>query len=240
MAVQVVVLAGGLGTRMAEFTGNIPKALIPVHGKPFAHYQVEWLARCGVERITFSVGYLGEQIEDSLRALPDPGVQLDFVFEGNDLRGTGGALRHAADQGALESEFLLLYGDSYLPIDVMEVWRAYKTCGRPALMTVFKNHGQFDRSNAHFENGNVPFYSKRRTWREPLTWIDYGLSALSRGLILGAFRSGEKADLASLFEALSENGQLAGYQVFDRFYEIGSPQGLAEFRDFIAPHLTRS
>ncbi len=228
---QCVILAGGLGTRMKEWTQDRPKALIPIHGRPFVQYQMEWLKNTGVTEITFSIGHLGEQIESYVRAHPIPGLDVNFVYERGELLGTGGALRHLLDQGALKSTFTLLYGDSYLPLHVGEVYDTFLKQNRPALMTVFKNNERFDKSNACYQNGQVTFYSKTRR-KEPMDYIDYGLSVLSSKLIAENFEKGQKADLASLFERLSEAGQLAGLEVFDRFYEIGSPQGLHEFSDY--------
>ncbi len=235
---QCVVLAGGLGTRMGPLTRHRPKALIPILGKPFLQYQMEWLARSGVTHLTFSIGHLGEQIEAFVKSNPIPELTVDFVYEGKELLGTGGALRHAFDQGRLHEAFVLVYGDSYLPLNVSQVFKHFQNQNQPALMTVFKNNGRFDRSNCHFEDGQVEFYSKTKTYSKPLIYIDYGLSVIKRHLIEDRFQPGEKADLATLFEHLSQEGQLAGYEVFERFYEIGSPQGLEEFTAFAKCHLT--
>lgn len=228
---QCVILAGGLGTRMKDWTQDRPKALIPIHDRPFVRYQMEWLKKTGVTHLTFSIGHLGEQIEKYVSENPLPGLEVNFVYERGELLGTGGALRHLLDQGALQPTFAVLYGDSYLPLNVGDVARAFQRQPLPALMTVFKNHGRFDKSNTNYLDGKVIFYSKTRKV-EPMDYIDYGLSILSSKLIEENFKKGEKADLAALYERLSEHGQLAGLEVFERFYEIGSPQGLHEFSDY--------
>lgn len=236
---QIVILAGGLGTRMAHLSADKPKALIEVHGQPFLQYQIDWLKRTGATRLTFSIGYRAEQIRDYLQTAPNPGVNIDWVQESQPL-GTAGALRWALDQGRLDEKFLLLYGDSYLPLDVSQVWEKFHSSGLPALMTVFKNNGQFDRSNAHYADGLVPFYSKVNPCPGgPLKYIDYGLSGLSRGLISEQVPAGQKCDLATVFENLSLKKQLAGLEVLERFYEVGSPQGLKEFADYVDRHLHR-
>lgn len=233
---QCVILAGGLGTRMRAFSGQTPKALIPVHGKPFLKYQLEWLARTGVTHVTFSIGHLGEQIENYAKDFPTPGLTLDFIYERGELLGTGGALRNVLDHDKLQETFTVLYGDSYLPIDVGQVATNFTAQKLPALMTVFKNHGQFDKSNAQYKHGKVIYYCKSPT--QPVEYIDYGLSVLKRELIASHFPAGKKADLAGLYEQLSVDGQLAGFEVSERFYEIGSPQGLKEFSDYAQSHLT--
>ncbi len=233
---QCVILAGGLGTRMKEISQDLPKALIPVHGKAFVTYQLEWLARTGVTHVTFSLGHLGEKIEEYIKAHPVKNLTVNFVYERGDLLGTGGALRHVLDSNAMSETFALLYGDSYLPLNVGEVDAKFKNQDLPAMMTVFKNNGRYDKSNANFRDGKVVFYSKTHRV-EPMDYIDYGLSIMRRDVININFKRGQKGDLARLYENLSQNGQLAGLEVFERFYEIGSPQGLHEFTEYASKHL---
>ena len=83
----------------------------------------------------------------------------------SDLRGTAGALRLALDEGALEESFLVTYGDSFLPIDFAAVFRAFTACGKPALMTVFRNDGRWDTSNVIFDGRMVTLYDKQRQRR---------------------------------------------------------------------------
>jgi NDP-sugar pyrophosphorylase family protein len=230
--VQCVILAGGLGTRMRPRTETVPKALLEVNGRPFVEHQLEWLATHGVRDVLFSVGHLGEQIEAHVGEGARFGVAVRYVNEGSTLRGTAGALRLAADQGALADEFLLTYGDSYLPIDFGAVAATFQRSGRPALMTVFHNEGRWDTSNVVFdaESSQIVLYDKSRT-RRPASdyrYIDYGLSALRRSVIERDVPPDQKFDLADVFRPLSERGELFGYVVGERFYEIGSPAGLAD------------
>src|SRR5262245_20561674 len=153
---QCVILAGGRATRMRPLTETIPKALLPVAGRPFLEHQLGWLAGHGVTEVVLCVGYRG----DAIRAFLDAdggagarhGLRIRVVDEGERLRGTAGALRLALDEGALDESFLMTYGDSFLPIDFAAVFRAFEVSGKPALMTVFRNDGRWDSSNVIFES----------------------------------------------------------------------------------------
>jgi NDP-sugar pyrophosphorylase family protein len=193
------------------------------------------MAKVGVTKVLLSVGYRGEMLCEHVGNGSRWGLPVEVVNEGEVLRGTGGALRLAFDQGALDESFLLTYGDSFLPIDFSAVWQAFEAGSEPALMTVFRNDGRWDQSNAVFEQGRV-FYDKARLARpaQDFHHIDYGLSALQRSLIPSFVPSHGKADLATLFHALSLRGELAGFEVEQRFFEIGSPRGHQDFEQWVA------
>jgi NDP-sugar pyrophosphorylase family protein len=231
---QCVVLAGGLATRMRPLTETIPKALIPVGGRPFIDHQLEWMRNVGVSKVLLCVGYRGEMLRDYVGDGSRWNLTLQIVTDGPELRGTAGALRGALDAGALDEAFLVTYGDSFLPIDFAEVWRAFLRSQKPALMTVFKNVGRWDQSNVVFERGHV-LYDKQRRLRPAAAFdhIDYGLCAIERSVLSSVPASGT-ADLATLLHELSTSGQLAGFEAHERFYEIGSPAGLSDFEQWIA------
>jgi NDP-sugar pyrophosphorylase family protein len=232
---QCLILAGGLATRMRPLTETIPKALIPIAGRPFIDHQLAWLAAHGVTDVVLSVGYLGEALSAHVGDGAAFGLRVRTVDEGPNLRGTAGAVRLAFDQGALEERFLVTYGDSFLPIDFSAVFDAFATSGAPALMTVFRNQGRWDTSNVIFDGRMVSLYDKQRRTRpaEEFAFIDYGLSALERRVVAAEIPAGAKADLADLFHALSQRGELAGYESAERFYEIGSPAGLEDFAQWL-------
>ncbi len=229
-----VVLAGGLGTRMLPATDTMPKSLIPVLGRPFAELQLEWLARAGVDHVVCSIGYRGAQIRDVIGDGDRFGLRVDYVDEGDDLRGSGGALRLALDDGLLPSRFFVLNGDSYLSVPFADVETRWRASGLPAIMTVMRNAGRWDRSNAILRDGRV-LYDKRATAvsQPGMEWIDYGLSATSSDVIAGWLERGQRGDLADLFHQLSVDGKLAAYEVTERFYEIGSVSGLHDLEDHL-------
>lgn len=220
----VVILAGGLATRLRPITEKIPKSLVEVAGRPFLAHQLELLQDNQITEVILCVGHLGEEIEKEFGDGSRFGIGIRYSYDGPKLLGTGGAIRRALP--LLPRSFFVLYGDSYLPIDYQSVADAYGQSGRPALMTVFANQDAWDKSNVWFEKGEIKLYSKKRRLPE-MRHIDYGLSVCSSAL----FKSNAKEggfDLASLFEILSEKSELAGFEVSQRFYEIGSHQGLQE------------
>ncbi|HRK02215.1 MAG TPA: NTP transferase domain-containing protein [Oligoflexia bacterium] len=237
---QCVILAGGLGTRMRGVTRDeIPKALIPVASslgtEPFAFYQLKWLASCGVTNVVYSIGFLGEQIRAVVGNGSRWGLTIKYVDEGKELRGTGGALRKAFDEKVLDERFFVVYGDSFLPIELLPIWSAFAPMAAPALMTVLKNRNQWDSSNVIFENNNLRLYKKNATPEEKslMHYIDYGLSLIRRKTIATNIEADRKTDLAAVYEKLSVEGRLLGYEVQERFYEIGSEQGLRDFEHWL-------
>ena len=234
--IPCVILAGGLGTRMQAVSGPVPKALIPVAGQPFAHHQLTWLAGQGVPSVVLCIGYKGEAIREYVGDGARWGLSVAYVDEGPDLRGTGGALRLALDQGALPETFLVLYGDSYLPLVLAPVVEAFERSSCPALMTVFRNEGRWERSNARYEDGRVLLYDK--ACPDPagagLDFVDYGLSVLRRDAVAELVPPGAVTDLAEVLHRLSVEGRLAGHEVRERFFEVGSPGGLRDLEDHLA------
>ncbi len=231
---QTVILAGGLGTRLHPVTRAIPKTLVPIRGKPFADYQLAWLARQGIDRVTYCIGYKGKQIVDFVGDGSAWGIKVSYVDEGEHLKGTAGALRMALEAGQLEETFFVTYGDSFLPIAYRPVFVHYFALAKPALMTVLRNENRWDRSNVVYEPPLVVLYDKHCSdeARERMTHIDYGLLVLSRSLVERAIPKSSVSDLAGVLEGLSRAGELAGYEVAQRFYEVGSPEGLADFTHY--------
>jgi NDP-sugar pyrophosphorylase family protein len=214
---------------MRPMTDSVPKTLIPVGGVPFADHQLNWLVRNGVDSVVYCIGYRGDMIREYVGNGARWGTSVDFVNEGDELRGTAGALRLAFDEGVLRKRFFVLYGDSYLPIELAPVWSAFAEAGLPALMTVLRNEGRWDRSNAAVEDGLVTTYDKSGAESTvPLEWIDYGLSVLERSLVEARVPRGTVTDLADLYGELSADRLIAALEVHERFFEIGSPAGLSD------------
>lgn len=233
--IQIVILAGGLGTRLRPLTDQIPKAMIPILGRPFVDFQLRLLAQCGIQEVILSTGYLGHLIEEFVRDGRDWNLKVTYVNEGANLRGTGGALRLIYDQGLLRTRFLVTYGDSYLPISYRDIWQDFSKRSEPALMTVLHNGEKWDASNACFDGKNVPLYDKKIQPKPPeMQFIDYGLSAFQSAIIGQEIPKDEKFDLAVLFNRLSIHGKLAGTEVTERFYEIGSTQGIKDLERYLA------
>jgi NDP-sugar pyrophosphorylase family protein len=229
MSLPVAVLAGGLATRLRPVTEQIPKALVEVAGIPFALYQLAWLRRQGIDRIVFCVGYRGEMIREVLGDGRRWNLSIDYVFDGDRLLGTGGAIKRALP--ALGDKFFVMYGDSYLDCDLASIEQAFRRSGRAGLMTVFRNDDRWDRSNVLFVDGRLVRYDKRN--RTPdMRHIDYGIGVLTAAA-LAPFPADEPFDLAAVYQQLLSGDDLAGFEVSERFYEIGSPEGLEETRAFL-------
>ncbi|MEN6438175.1 MAG: HAD-IIIA family hydrolase [Syntrophobacter sp.] len=226
----VAVLAGGLATRLRPLTEKIPKILLDVAGKPFAVRQLEVLRRHGVKRVVYCLGYLGEQVRATLGDGSAYGMELQYIFDGPTLLGTGGALRNALN--LLDDSFLVLYGDSYLEIDYAAVEDAFSNSEHLGLMTVLRNSGRWDRSNVLLENDRIICYDKTGGMPE-MRHIDFGLGAL-RARAFDNYPANSPIELASIYQDLLARNKLGCFEVNRRFYEIGSHSGLEETRRYVA------
>ena len=120
----VAILAGGLATRLGPLTQRLPKALLPVAGRPFIHWQLALLAQQGVTQVVLCAGHLGEQIQATVGDGSGFGMTVRYSFDGAVLLGTGGALKRALPM--LGAAFFVLYGDSYLRCSFAAVEAAYE------------------------------------------------------------------------------------------------------------------
>ena len=225
----VAILAGGLATRMLPLTEKVPKALLPINGEPFVAHQLRLLESSGVERVVLCAGYLGELIQDFIGDGSRFHLSVGFSFDGLTLLGTAGAIKKALPQ--LGREFFVLYGDSYLPCDYRTVLSAFRASGKAALMTVFRNEGQWDGSNVEYSDGKIWAYDKR-TPSNRMKHIDYGLGVF-RESAFDELAGGRPHDLTDLYQELLTRGDLAAFEISQRFYEIGSPAGLRELSDYL-------
>jgi N-acetyl-alpha-D-muramate 1-phosphate uridylyltransferase len=220
----VAILAGGLATRLRPMTEKIPKALMEVGGRPFLTHPLRLLQSAGIRKVVLCVGYRGEIIEREFGDGSGLGLELSYSFDGPELLGTGGALKKAVP--LLGNNFLVLYGDSYLPIDYAEPARSFLASEKLGLMTVFRNEGRWDTSNVSFAEGVIRSYDKKQQAPE-MQYIDYGLGVLKAEALSG-WADNKAFDLAAVYRELIARDELASYEVTQRFYEIGSPEGLAE------------
>ena len=225
----VAVLAGGQATRLRPLTETTPKLLLEVAGEPFFTHQLRLLRQAGLTRVVACVGHLGRMIADQYGDGAAHGVHLEYSFDGPRLLGTGGALLHALP--LLGDTFYVLYGDSYLPIDYPAVGRAFRACRQPALMTIYENQGRHDTSNVWFADGRIQAYDKQQP-RAEMRHIDYGLGVLTATALAGRPRD-RPFDRAEVYQQLAAEGRLAGYEVRQRFYEIGSREGLRELDELL-------
>jgi len=226
--IPVAILAGGLATRLRPITERIPKSLVPVAGRPMLAHQLEMLHARGLRHAVLCIGFLGEMIEREF-GNEAFGIKLDYSFDGEKLLGTGGAIKRALPK--LGQEFFILYGDSYLPIAYAPVAETFHRSGKLGLMTVYHNEGKYDTSNVVFRNGEIVVYDKKAKLPD-MKHIDYGLS-LFKSSVFDAYAADQVFDLAEVMGKLVREQQLAGYEVPERFYEMGSPAGLAELEELL-------
>ncbi len=211
-------------------TQNVPKALLNIAGRPFIFHQLELLKKQGADRVVLCLGHLAGQVVSAVGNGRQFGLSIQYSFDGSELRGTGGALMQALP--LLGNSFFVLNGDSYLRCSLTGIQSAFEVARRPALMTVLRNNGQWDRSNVIFRNGELIEYDKA-SWRSDMTHIDFGISVLSSG-IFSPYQETRVIDLADICRDLSKIGQLAALEVSERFYEVGSPQGIRETESFLS------
>jgi N-acetyl-alpha-D-muramate 1-phosphate uridylyltransferase len=226
---SVAILAGGLGTRLRPIAERVPKALVEVAGRPFLAWQLDYLRDQGLSKVVLCVGHFGEQIEQFVGDGAVFGINAQFSYDGTVLLGTGGALRRALP--LLGEQFFVLYGDSFLPIDYSDVQREYERSDEPGLMTVLRNGNRWDKSNVEFRDGRLLEYNKSQP-SSAMEYIDYGLGILDAS-VLRAYAADERFDLADTYHQLSLEGKLHGYEVYERFYEIGTPAGLREAEAYL-------
>lgn len=224
---QAVVLAGGLATRMLPRTEKIPKALLEVGGRPFVDWQLELLAGAGFTEVVFCIAHLADQIEAHVGDGSRFGLRVVYVKD--ELLGTAGALRVALPH--LADVFLVTYGDSYLPFDYGEPVRilaSHADCD--GVMSIYKNAGKWEISNVVTDGEWVLRYDK--TVRDPsFDHVDYGAMSLRR-TVVEAFPSG-KLGLDGVQRDLAARHRLRACVARERFYEIGSPNGLAELDSYL-------
>jgi NDP-sugar pyrophosphorylase family protein len=226
---QCVILAGGLGTRMKNVGGGVPKALLPVGKSTFVDLQLQWLKLLGVSECLLALGHGGEEIESHLRKNQKDLPKLSFSYDAPKLLGTGGAIKAA--QKLLEKEFLVIYGDSFVFVDLGKFHQAFENSGKPLAMTIFKNKNSGDKSNVIF-NSREFLYDKKNITVE-MEYIDYGLSWLKKDYFIQNTPEGQ-FDLSDFMTEVCQKKEAHPFVVDEIFHEIGSPDGYARFQKMMA------
>jgi NDP-sugar pyrophosphorylase family protein len=226
----IAILAGGLATRLRPITETIPKALVEIAGEPFLAHQLRLLHSAGYRQVVLCVGYLGEMVRDYAGDGGAFGLHVDYAFDGPRLLGTAGAIRRALP--LLGDRFSVIYGDSYLPCDYAAAERAFIESRKLGLMTVHRNEGLWDTSNVEFDGARVVRYDKAN--RTPqMRHIDYGLGVFSRQAF-DQVPEDQPCDLAAVYKDLVQRGELAAWESPQRFYEVGSLEGIADLTEFLS------
>jgi N-acetyl-alpha-D-muramate 1-phosphate uridylyltransferase len=228
MDIQVAILAGGLATRLGELTKSRPKSLVEILSKPFLGYQLELLKDKGVTDVVLCIGHFGAQIKETFGDGAKYGMRITYSIE-DKLLGTAGALKNA--ETMLKDVFFVMYGDSYLSLDFQKIQKYFLKENKLALDTVYRNYDYYDKSNMIIAGNMVKKYSKTEKTKD-MVYIDYGATVFKKEA-LKLIPENRSYSLEDLFIRLIEMEQLMAYEVKDRFYEIGSPQGLRDFEEYI-------
>jgi NDP-sugar pyrophosphorylase family protein len=224
---QVVIVAGGLGTRLGSLTADCPKVLLPVAGRPFLDIVLDQLVEQGVASVHLCLGHYADRVIEYLHSrsgCPEVTVSTEPT-----ALGTAGCLQHALPW--LDRRFTVLLGDTYTPVSYADIMRAHARSTQPALMVVLRNRDALETSNVVVRDGRVVTYNKQAT---PGTYeyVDYGVAVFERVLI-EALPTRRFVDLSEIFGPLIAAGQLAAHEVAARFWEIGSYRGYAELDTYI-------
>jgi NDP-sugar pyrophosphorylase family protein len=230
MMYPMIILAGGLATRLGLLTKNIPKSLIEINGKPFIFHQLEYLKRQNFSRVIICVAHLGSQIEDLVGSGDQFGLNVLYSHDGDRLLGTGGAVKKALSK--VGRNFFVMYGDSYLPINFENFQIYFEKLKKNSVMAIIKNENKWDRSNVSFSSNKSILYNKSNLQNIEMNYVDYGVSILDRE-VFNDVQDNVSIDLSIIYHQLSMNGQLGAFEVHERFYEIGSPEGIQEATDYL-------
>jgi len=222
----IAILCAGLGTRLLPITRNLAKSMIEINGKPFIAHQLEILKSNGFTDVCICVGYLGNQIVDFINS-KNFGLNIIFAYDGEYLLGTAGSIKKALP--LLRDDFFVIYGDSYLELNYESIQQKFIDNKKLALMTIYKNDGKFDKSNVEYKDGKIISYSKENT--KGMMHIDYGVSVFNKHALDGFDQ--EKFDLKEVFLKMLKQNELTSYVAKNRFYEIGSFNGIRELDEYL-------
>lgn len=227
---EVLILAGGLATRLKPHTEKIPKSLVNVCGKPFIYHQLDLMLAQGIKRVIMSVGHYGSMIQEELGSNYKNQIDIDYSFDGEVLLGTGGAVQNSLEKIRGEC-FILTYGDSFLLEPIANIVSAFDRGQYDSIMAVYKNQNNWDKSNCIYKDGRIALYDKKNPTPD-MHFIDYGLSIFNKSVFRNLIDR-IPCDLGEIMHDLSTSSGLAGYEAKSRFYEMGSHSGLAELETYL-------
>ncbi|MCX6666454.1 MAG: sugar phosphate nucleotidyltransferase [Euryarchaeota archaeon] len=226
---QIVILCGGLATRLGDLAKDTPKSMVLIEGKPFLEHQITFLKYHGVTDIILCVGYLAEKIKDYFDDGKRFGIHIQYSHDGDKPLGPIGALKKA--EPLLEDIFFTMYGDSYVFVEFNTVYSYFTNHRYPALMIVYKNKDKYDRSNLIVHNSKVTCYNGEKV--KEMVYIDYGISIFKKK-VLDIIPKNTFFSTNEFFSDLVAKKQLFALDVNKRFYHIGNPEALEEFKTFVS------
>lgn len=219
---QVVILAGGRGTRLMPLTNELPKPMVPVQGKPFLEYLLRLIKSFDLRNILILTGYLGKKIEEYFGDGSAFDLKINYSYE-KQLLGTGGALKNSEEM--LENEFLLLNGDTFFPIDYKELINYFYNKKTIGVISAYANSDNNIPYNLSINNLNKVCCFNKKNCKD-MTHLDAGAMVFSKEVI-NFISGGEVCSLEEdILPKLIKVGELIAFTTKQRFYDIGSFEGL--------------
>jgi len=223
---QAVILAGGMGTRLRERLGDLPKPMIPIGGKPLIEHQVELAARHGCRSILILAGYRAEVIQAHLGDGSRWGVHIEHLVERHPL-GTAGAVLEAWPH--LAERFLVLYGDEMVNVDLDRLWRAHETHGADATLLLHPNDHPLDSDLVEVDDQEwiTAFHNRPHPpGRDFQNLVNAALYVLDKAALAPWSGHVRAMDFGKdLFPALrAQGGKLLGYRSPEFIKDIGTPE----------------
>jgi histidinol-phosphate phosphatase family protein len=232
---QVAILAGGMGTRLKVRTGNLPKPMVPILGRPVLEHQIDLCRRHGFTRIALLVHYEYESIRNYFENGQRWGVEIKYSLE-RDARGTAGALLNALD--FMDDIFLVLYGDTYVDVDLRALWQCHSTNSYDATLLLHPNDHPDDSDLVEVDAKSRVL--ALRSYPHPpekvyRNLVNAALYVLNRSPLATFIPASTKSDLAKhTFPAMLDAGlHLHGYVTPEYIKDMGTPERLDKVEEDI-------
>ncbi len=226
----VIILCGGLASRLYPLSETTPKSLIEIHKKPFIHYQLEQLHQQHITDVILCVGKFGDIIEEKI-GNKYKNITIQYSHDGELPLGTGGAIKKALSL-IPENDFIVLYGDSYLQIPINKMINKYYASKKPILMSVYRNKNKLHKNNIIY-NGEILSYDKE-LYHPDMTHIDYGINIFNKSVFV---QTPHIFDLSKLLTDFVKIKQVSSIEATVSFHEVGSFKGIEKFEKFIVNKL---
>jgi mannose-1-phosphate guanylyltransferase len=224
--VQALVLAGGEGTRLRPLTLTTPKPVLPLAGRPFLSFMLDWLHGHGVEEAVLSLGFLSEAVHAVLGDIQS-GMRLRYVHEDEPL-GTAGPVRLAADEGMLDERFLVLNGDVLTDMDLTAEIAQHEQTGAAGTLALIEvddvaSYGVVPTN----DSGEVLEFREKSPGPAPTNRINAGAYVLERSVV-DLIPAGRSVSFErEVFPRLVGNG-LYGWDADAYWIDIGTPERYLE------------
>lgn len=232
---EVIILAGGLGTRLRSVVSEVPKCMAPVAGKPFLWYLLKYLTRFDVDKVILSVGYLREVIFKWINEVKDEfPFEFDYAIEEEPL-GTGGGIKLALDKANDERVFVL-NGDTFFDVDLMQLYDAH-VIGKKAITLALKPMRKFERYgtvNMEPITGTILSFNEKQYCEEGL--INGGVYVINKSAPIFEGLGKKFSFETAVLEPQCARQQLLGVVQNGYFIDIGIPEDYQrtqmEFKSF--------